>query len=427
LGADPGYKYRQNGEEELSMFRIKLTDVIACHLLTTYAAVACAGSPVFSGRIAEADSAETAADNPAGMSRLGESAATVQAMLARSFGKFEVDDRRTTVSGGDPDDDNAPVFVPFGYYVKQLNDRWHAGISLTVPTGFGADYGGDWAGRYYSDYYSLVYVMLAPAVSYRVDDHLSLGASLGINYVKSESKVAFNNLSQGASDGRIEADVDGYGFSLTLSALYEFDARTRVGLVYTSQSVSHLDGDLKFRGVGPVLQPVLQQRGLLKNDVEITNVLPQRVSAGIYHGLESGNYVTADALWMEFSKFGTTNVSLNGSDLRYDDAGTYNNIWGVSLGAGFPRGKYTWKTGVFYLSPPVDDDKRTLALALDRMWGIGGGVSFVLDNTRRIDINLNLIDTGEAPVDTGSNPVRGRVVGKTENPYVMMIDASYHF
>lgn len=385
------------------------------------------GAPGFAGIAAEADSAETAASNPAGMARLGESAASVQLMAALSLGKFEVDERRTTVDGGDPDDDKSPVVIPFGYYVKQLDERWHVGISLTVPNGFGADYGSDWAGRYYSDYYSLVYVMLAPAVSYRVDEHWSLGASLGINYVASESKVEFNNLEPGRGDGRIEADVDGVGFSLTVSALYEVDKQTRLGIVYTSQSVTDLEGDLKFRNLGPVMESALQRAGKLDSDVEITNRLPQRIVAGIYHQMDSGNYYTADVAWMEFSKFGTTSVSWDGTDLSYDDDDSYDNIWALTLGAGFPMGKYTWKAGVFYLSPPVDDDKRTLAMALDRVVGIGGGVSFALEGTRYIDLNLNLLDTGEAPVDTGASAVRGRVVGETDSPYVVMFDGSYHF
>ncbi len=385
-----------------------------------------AGGPAVSGRVASADSAETAFTNPAGMARLGESAATVEVMLAQSFGKFEVDENRTTVRGGDPDDDNSPLVIPFGYYVIQLDDRWHAGISLTVPNGFGADYGGDWAGRYYSDYYSLVYVALTPAVAYRVNQHLSLGAALGINYVSSESKVAFNNLTPAAGDGRIEADVDGVGFNVTVSMLYEFDARRRFGAAYTSEAETDLEGDLKLRNVAPALQTALAQSGL-DGDVEITNRMPQRVFAGYYHELESGDYYTVDGLWMEFSRFGTTNIAIDNNDLRVDDEGTYNDIWGLSLGAGFPRGKYVWSVGVFYLSPPVDDDKRTLAMALDRVWIVGGGVSFALDETRRVDINVNLIDSGESPVDTGPSLARGRVVGKTEDPYTLMLDASYHF
>jgi long-chain fatty acid transport protein len=395
--------------------------------LSTASMFSMAGAPGFAGMAAEADSAETASSNPAGMSLLGESAAAVQAMAAYNMGKFEVDDRRTTMDGGDPDDDDSLVLIPFGYYVRQLDERWHVGISLTVPNGFGADYGDDWAGRYYSDYYSLVYVMLAPAVSYRVDEQWSLGASLGINYVASESKVAFDNLAPGVGDGRIETDVDGVGFSVTLSALYEFDRQTRAGIVYTSQSVTDLEGDLEFRNLGPVVESALQQAGKLDSDIEITNRLPQRVVAGIYRQMDSGNYFTIDVAWMEFSKFGTTSIAWDGTDLRYDDDDTYDDIWALTLGAGFPMGQYTWKVGAFYLSAPVDDDERTLAMALDRVVGIGGGVSFPLHGTRRFDLNVNLIDLGDAPVDTGPSAVRGRVVGESDKPYVVMIDASYHF
>jgi long-chain fatty acid transport protein len=176
-----------------------------------------------------------------------------------------------------------------------------------------------------------------------------------------------------------------------------------------------------------VLRPLLEQKGALDNDIEVSNRLPQRIMAGVYHELDSGNYFTVDGGWMEFSKFGTTNIALNGTDLTYDDDGTYNDLWALSLGAGFPSGKYTWKAGLFYLSSAVDDDKRTLAMALDRVIGVGGGVSFALEGTRHMDINVNLLDSGEAPVDTGANGVRGRVVGHTEDPYVLMVDASYHF
>ena len=41
-----------------------------------------------------------------------------------------------------------PVVIPAACYVRQLDDRWHAGLSLSVPTGFGSNYGSTWAGRY---------------------------------------------------------------------------------------------------------------------------------------------------------------------------------------------------------------------------------------------------------------------------------------
>lgn len=397
-------------------------------LVVLAAAPVLAGGPALSGISAQADSAETAVSNPAGMSRLAEPSYTVRVAVGEGLGEFEVDDERTTAGGGNPESDFSPVVVPLFFYVRPLNERWHAGLSLTVPTGFGADYGSEWAGRYYSDYYTLVYVALTPALSYRVNDALSLGIAVNVNYTLSETKVNFNNLGASAADGRLETELDGVGASFSLSVLWEVDARTRYGLIYTSEAQADLEGDLKFRKLSPLLEQTLRQKGVLESDIEVENTLPQRVIGGVYHELESGAYLTADAMWMQFSEFGTSSVSLNGDTLEVDEGGSFQDFWGASLGWGFPAcGRLRWSVGAFYVSAPTDDDERSLALALDRMWGVGGGVSIARPKGRSVDLNLNLVDYGKAPVDTGESAWRGRVVGETDNPYAVMLDGAYHF
>lgn len=44
-------------------------------------------------------------------------------------------------------------------------------------------------------------------------------------------------------------------------------------------------------------------------------MLPDRVTG------ESGRFAPRDPLWMDFSKFATGSVSLNGTDLDVDDGG----------------------------------------------------------------------------------------------------------
>lgn len=386
---------------------------------------AVAGMAAFAGITAKADNAETAVANPAGMARLGARATTLRAAVAQGMGEFEVDEGRTTVAGGDPDDSSSPVLIPLAFHVRQLNERVHAGISLTVPTGFGSDYGSDWAGRYYTDNYSLVYVALTPAVSYRLNDGWSLGAAVGINYTRSESEVAINSL--GGSDGKLKAELDGVGANFTLSALWEMNKRTRFGVAYTSEATADLEGDLKYRNAGPVLGQLLQQ-GRLADDVEVENTLPQRINAGLYHELASGSFVTLDVMWVDFSEFGTSSISLDGTELDIDESGAFKDFWGVSLGYGFPaKNGRRYSVGAFYVTAPTDDDKRSLALPLDRMWGIGGGVQFTRADGSLLDINVNLINYGKGEIDTGPAPVRGRVVGETKDPYLLVLDVAYHF
>jgi long-chain fatty acid transport protein len=389
---------------------------------------ASAGGPGFSSNIASADSAESAANNPAGMSRLDKPSISARLIVARGIGEFEVDESQTTTGGGNPSTSNDPVFLPLAYYVRPLNKRWHAGISLTVPSGFGADYGGDWAGRYYSDHYSLVYIALTPALSYRVSDRLSLGVAMGFNYTLSETGVAIKTLNPNGTDGRLETRLDGIGASLTVSALWELNEQTRFGIVYSSQAKADLKGNLKFKNLGPVLEPLLEKLDLLRANIKVENILPQRVAGGVYHELDSGGYVSVDAFWADFSEFGTASVALNGTDLVVDEKGSFQDFWGVSVGYGFPTSEgRRYSVGAFYVTPPTDDDKRGLSLALDRIWGIGAGVTVQLKKGREFQANLNVVDYGKGPVDTGPSSVRGRVVGHTKDPYAFMVDLAYHF
>jgi len=270
-----------------------------------------AGSPAFSGIVAEADTAESVFAAPAGMSRLEGTEMTIQGVMAVPFADFEVDESRTEVDGGNPNKGYDPVVIPSFYYVRQLNEDWHVGASLTVPTGFGSDYGNTWAGRYETVDFSLVYIALTPAMAYRVNDKLSVGAGVGINYTASESTVkARQPFDEG--DAKITSDLDGIGASLTLSMLYEFTDRTRAGITWTSDMDADLEGDVDLRDLGPNTEAVFKQLGLTSVNTELTNTLPQRAVAGMYHQFESGNYYTLDVMWMEFSKFSVSDIQLNG-------------------------------------------------------------------------------------------------------------------
>jgi long-chain fatty acid transport protein len=384
-----------------------------------------AGSPALSGLVAEANDAESVFTAPAGMSRLEGTHMTVQGMAVASFGSFEVDENRTTIDGGDPDNGFDPILIPSFYYVRQLNDRWHAGASLTVPSGFGSDYGSRWAGRYETVDFSLVYIALSPAVSYRVNDSLSLGGAVNINYTSSTSEQKIPQ-PLGEIDGKLTSDLDGIGVSLTLSALYEFNERTRAGITWTSDADADLEGDVKLRKLGPVLDPIFTNLGLKDIDTEVKNTLPQRVLAGVYHQFDSGSYFTLDGMWMKFSDFSITNLELNGEDVNISTPEIYDDLWAVTAGYGWPvDSRTTYKLGAMYLSQGVDDDDRTFAIRIDAMWAVGAGVSYELSDDRVVDLNFTFLDTGESPVEVES--VSGRVAGETEDHYAALVELTYHF
>lgn len=396
-------------------------------LLLAAACGAWAGSPAFSSLVAEANTAETAVSNPAGMSRLHGTRMTIQGMVAASQGRFNVDEKLTNVDGGDPKKGDQPTYFPQLYYVRQLNDRWHAGLSLSVPSGFGADYGNTWAGRYNTVDFSLVYISLTPAVSYRISDSLSVGGAVNANYTSETSTVMIDQPFSD-DDGKLTSDLSGVGFSVTLSALYEFSRQTRVGLSWTSDSDADMEGNLRLRKLNPRFDQIAIDLGIKNINTKLTNTLPQRAIAGLYHEFDSGNYMTVDALWMHFSDFKTTNLKLNGYKVNISQPDIYQDMYGGSVGAGFPASnRLTYKVGAGYLSSAVNNHDRTLALALDTIWAVGAGLTYELTPERSVDINASYINTGKSPVDTvGGLEDQRRVVGKSSDPYVILLELTYH-
>jgi long-chain fatty acid transport protein len=360
------------------------------------------------------------------MTRLERTTGAIQGILAKSLTDFEIDRGETSADGGNPDDDDAPVGIPSVYYVRPFLEDWRFGFSLTVPAGFGSDYGRDWAGRYYTDRYSLVYVAATPSIAYRINEHWSVGAGVQITYTASESVI---RIPQGitpvqATDGKLEYEADAVGVTGSVSLLYQFNDRTRIGLVYTGETSTDLEGDLEFSRLGQG-SPL---RLLDGQELEVENILPQRVQLGLYHEFESGDYVTLDGFWMDFSEFGTGDISLEGNTVLKPE-GIYNDLWAITLGLGFlVDERMTWKVGAMHLSQAVDDDKRTLSIRLDRIFGVGVGFTRRLERNRSLDVNLNLLHMGDAPVDIGvDGSRRGRVVGESDKPWAVSLEATWHW
>ena len=385
-----------------------------------------AGSPALTGLVAEADNAESAFTAPAGMSRLKGTRITVQTMYVQSFADFEVDSNQTTIPGGNPDKGKDPIIIPSIYYVRELNEKWHAGLSFTVPSGFGSNYGGTWSGRYETVDFSLVYIALTPAVSYRINDKLSLGGAIGINYTSEDSEVKIvQPFKEG--DGKISSDLDGVGVNVTLSMLYEFTPQTRAGISWTSDSDADLDGNVRLRNLDPVFDKVATELGIKNINTEITNTLPQRLLAGVYHEFDSGRYFTVDGMWMKFSDFSVSDIKLDGNNVNVNTPDIYNDIYALTIGAGFPASdpRLTYKIGAMYVSKAVDDDDRSFSIRLDEMWGVGAGVSYDLTSGNTVDLNANLVNVGDASVDKES-ALRTRVVGKNDDPWALMFELTYH-
>jgi long-chain fatty acid transport protein len=389
------------------------------------AATSQAHGPAGTGLFAGADSAETVFSNPAGMSRLEGTQMTLNGILAVDFSNFEVDEKVTTVDGGDPRDPQGSV-VPSFYYSRQFRENWNFGFSLNVPTGFGATDGPNWAGRYYSDRSSLVYIALSPALAYKLNDSLSVGASVRIMYADSEVHTRVNNnlIGDRFEDGRLSVEAEGVGYGAGISMLYSLSPDTRVGLTWNSQVNIDIDSEIDFRNVR--LPPELIDR-LQRQTIDVADNVPMTAGFGVYHRLQNDWELTWDLLWVEFSKFGVTDVSLEAGTLNAPK-NIYNDFFASSIGASWPiNAKMRGAVGMLWVEEPMDESARTFGISMDEMWGIGAGLTYKLESGNDLAFSVDVLDTGSAPIDTGPSFTRGRVAGKTKDHYSLLLDFTYNW
>jgi long-chain fatty acid transport protein len=373
---------------------------IALGLLTIATSVQ-AKRPGFSGLTALADSPDTAFWNPAGITRVPESL-ELQLVTAYSSSDFEVEE--ATFDGGDPHKLDSTNFIPGVYYINPLNDKWVHGLSVNVPSGFGSDYGTRWSGRYLSQESSLVFLAINNSLAYRWDEDLSFAAGVQVMYVSSESKTRVDNIGP-RGDGSLKLDEEGVGAGVTLSSLYELSPETRFGITYRSETEVDLDGNPEFNNIDNIYLAALNDQGLLGQEIDVDFKIPQQVQLGLFHQINDRYSVTADIFWITFKDTYLTSIGLG---YRWDSKTQVN-------------------FGVGYMKSPVDDDDRTLYLPLDELWIFGVGVERELQNGDVITVNFEYIDIGDAPVDQENSTLSGRVKGKYEDNYAVLLDFSYRF
>jgi long-chain fatty acid transport protein len=357
------------------------------------------------------------------MTRLPTTEIVLEATPMYAPGQFTLNER-TTATGSGPEQHSDFIVVPQVALSTPLSERWRFGFSLNIPMGIGANYGDNWAGRYISQESELVFIAASPTVAYRVNDWLSLGAGPYVMYVTDSARVAVNNVREGLPDGQIEYDASGAGVGFTLSALVELSKKTRIGVNYRSETEPNLETVPRFKNIGPLETQLLINAGVLGRQINIEGRTPQNLWVGIYQEVTDNLSVTLDGMWVDFSRFGLTQLSVGDRDISFKSQ--YQDMYGGSAGAKL-RLSEQWATsvGAMYISSGVDDENRTLALPLDQIYGFGVGVEHTFDPSKTLQVSLNYLDTGQKKIDQEQGPLTGRIVGDFEDHYAVGLDIAF--
>jgi long-subunit fatty acid transport protein len=257
--------------------------------------------------IAVPDSGSVISDNPGALTGLP----------ASQLLELRLDSYLLDAEYSDPENDADgpfhPALIPELTWARK-GERWALGFSLTSPGGFATRYSltAPTIGR--TPYQaSLLFLKAAPALAYRIDDHWSVGATLGPAYAALDFKAPLFAQTGAAAGLPTTQDLSADGWSIATSAgVYYTDGppgdRLSFGLAYTHATHFTLEGETtaRFFGLGP--DPLAASF-----DAELELDFPRSVGVGVAREW-SRTRLSLDLVWTDWaSAFDDVKLRLDGS------------------------------------------------------------------------------------------------------------------
>lgn len=350
----------------------------------------------FAGATAGADDISYMFFNPAGLTRHSGNQANLSVTYISPQSELESSSGSNvlggTISGISTMDDvgvNAPLPANYGFF--DLHPDFKAAIAINVPFGLETDYDDGWVGRYHALNSELLTVDINPAVAYRVNDWLSLGAGIQVNYidVSLSNAVDFGTIAfaqtagalgvPGQQDGQVKVEGDDVGYGFNFGAMVEPAPGTRFGFGYRSKIVHEIEGEAKFLLDGSGTAATLQAAAIGMGDpapfidtgAHVTATLPETASIGVYHEIDDQLAVMGEAAWTRWSQFYQLLISFDnpGQPASFTET-RYKNTWFLAVGATYKwTDTWTFRVGAAYDESPIPDETRTPRIpGEDRVW-----------------------------------------------------------
>lgn len=378
----------------------------------------------YAGAVADTQDASTVFYNPAGMTQLEKTEFYAGAHVLLPHASFKNDGSTsnaalTATTGGNGGNPFAPAVVPNLFFSTptRVDNLW-LGLAVTAPFGLEVEYDDDFVGRYNSTQSELMVLDVAPSAAYKVNEWLSLGGGLNIQYAKATLKNAIPapGLSQSiTTDGETSLEGDDISMGFNAGLLFEPAADTKIGLHY-KQGLSHtLEGHLTNRlPISGALGGLSGTTSRVDGSAELD--LPTIASIGVSQKINPALTVLGSATWHKWSSFDDIPVKTP-TALSITEQG-YEDTWSFSVGARYDvNDKLQLKAGFQYdPTPTVDEFRSTRIPDGDRKW-YAAGLTYAVNERLSFDISGVYVDVSKARVDlTDISPVAGtrsRTVGDT--------------
>ena len=266
--------------------------------------------------------------------------------------------------------------VPAGFAQYNVNDRLMIGAGIYAPYGLKTKYKANWFGNESAILSKLDIVDFNVSAAYKLNDHLSIGASAILRYIYGRMTQKYTVAAPPVPQADISFNVHGWSQTGTLGLMYEFTKDTRVGVSYRLRSAQRANGTFKMS------HPMIPAANA-SADVHANPDLPETITFSAYHRIQKFG-LSGTARWTHwtssFPDFSIRSDLIPGGEKKsyYD----YQNTWTLAAGLDYYYDEnWTFRCGVaFDESPTHKPDRRTYRIPdSDRRW-MSVGATYAVEN-----------------------------------------------
>ncbi|MDH3694340.1 MAG: outer membrane protein transport protein [Gammaproteobacteria bacterium] len=302
-------------------------------------------------------------------------------------------------SSGRDDTSETKGAVPHLHFVFPSFGELKLGLSITSPFGLSTEYDRDWVGRFHAIKSELTTVDINPLVAYDVNENLSVGGGLSIQYADATLSNALF-LGPGNPEGIVRVSGDDISVGYNFGLLYEVNDASRFGLSFRSKLEHELDGTRQISSTG-----FIDGRVDAKAIVNLPETMylsgKHRLSSrwGLFGTLRWTNWSRNQEIRIEFADRSPDSVTPQewddsvmlalGADYRYNDQWTYR--------FGIARDETPIPSSTLRTPRNPDTDRNWLAFGFTHTKSekttidVGGVV--LLAGDRDINVTTNLVST----------------------------------
>jgi long-chain fatty acid transport protein len=351
----------------------------------------------FAGDAAIAENAAIVARNPALMSQFSVS----QLSVATTYVKPDVSllGLNTPVYSSPAalnDDSIAPsALVPAAYLVIPIDNKFAFGLGLFSNFGLATEFENDYAAGQLAGKTEITTVNLNAALSYKVNDNLSLAS--GVSYIYADAQITRHagvglpaylqstygsTLGVNSSDEAANLKGDDHGYGWNVGVAYDFATGHRLGLHYRAAT------EITFKGEYSNQLPAAIG-GFASKSVpgKVELELPATLEFSGTHQLTNETALHYSLLWTQWSSFQSLEAYSGEIQVFAKEEG-FKNAMRYAIGADYLVDKdIKLRAGIAYDESPADHHMTISIPDTNRLWfSIGANYALVDDSS--IDLGI---------------------------------------